>query len=52
MNWEDPNLDFTQYSTTGVIGDPTYASAELGARLWEETIDAGARVIKEIGDTD
>lgn len=36
--WEDENLDFTQYSKTGVIGDPTHASAKLGEKLWKETI--------------
>ncbi len=30
VNWDDPHLDFTQYSDTGVIGDATRASAELG----------------------
>ena len=23
VNWQDPNLDFARYSSTGVIGDPT-----------------------------
>lgn len=23
-DWEDPNLDFSKYSKTGVIGDPTF----------------------------
>src|SRR5262249_19312803 len=31
--WDDPHLDFRRYSTTGVIGDPTHASAALGAQL-------------------
>ncbi len=28
--WDDPDLDFADYTTTGVIGDPTHASAEQG----------------------
>ena len=41
VDWNDPNLDFARYSKTGVIGDPTHASAELGARLWAQVISAG-----------
>ena len=37
-DWENPDLDFRDYSETGVIGDPTYASAELGKKLWDETV--------------
>ena len=33
VDWQDPDLDFTRYSSTGVIGDPTHATAELGAAL-------------------
>jgi len=33
VDWNDPALDFARSSPTGVIGDPTEASAELGARL-------------------
>lgn len=47
VNWDDPNLDFAQYSTTGVIGDPTHASVELGARLWARVISAG---VDELAD--
>jgi creatinine amidohydrolase len=45
-DWSDPQLDFGRYSATGVIGDPTRASAELGARLWEESMAAAAREIQ------
>ncbi|WP_307586781.1 creatininase family protein [Paenibacillus wynnii] len=34
--WDDPNLDFSKYSTTGVIGNPTHASYELEEKLWNE----------------
>jgi creatinine amidohydrolase len=47
-DWDDPELDFTQYSTTGVIGDARHASAELGARLWEECVDAVADELRAI----
>lgn len=40
VNWEDPNLDFTKYSSSGVIGDPSYASYELGRKLWHKVIDS------------
>lgn len=49
VDWEDPNLDFAQYSSTGVIGDPTVASAELGAKLWREIVECVAQTISEIG---
>ncbi|NLV74005.1 MAG: creatininase family protein [Chloroflexi bacterium] len=39
--WDDPKLDFSLYSDTGVVGDPTYSSSELGAQLWEEVINSG-----------
>jgi creatinine amidohydrolase len=45
-DWTDPHLDFGQYSTTGVIGDPTHASAALGAQLWQACVAAGAREIQ------
>jgi creatinine amidohydrolase len=50
VNWDDPKLDFARYSSTGVIGDPTHASAELGARLWNAVVDESARILAEIAD--
>jgi creatinine amidohydrolase len=50
VDWEDPNLDFASYSRTGVIGDPTHASAELGERMWPEVVAEVARTFKEIAD--
>jgi creatinine amidohydrolase len=47
VDWSDPNLDFTRYSSTGVIGDPTKSSAELGKKLWEACVDAVAEVFRE-----
>ena len=50
VNWEDPDLDFASYSTTGVIGDPTHASAELGAGLWEAVVDDVAATLRSIAE--
>jgi creatinine amidohydrolase len=46
VDWEDPDLDFSRYSTTGVIGDPTEANAELGEKLWEAIIKEVALIFK------
>ena len=46
--WDDPQLDFTRHSATGVIGDPTHASAELGARLWEAVVADATQTLKQI----
>jgi creatinine amidohydrolase len=48
VDWEDPNLDFSRYSKTGVIGDPTEATAELGAKLWDAVIKSIADTFKKI----
>ena len=50
VDWEDPSLDFADYSSTGVIGDPTHASAELGARLWEAVVDEVAATLHLIAN--
>jgi creatinine amidohydrolase len=42
VDWSDPQLDFFRYSTSGVIGDPTHARAELGAKMWKEVVDSAA----------
>jgi creatinine amidohydrolase len=46
VDWGDPRLDFTRYSSTGVIGDPTHASAELGERLWETVVEEVVLVLR------
>jgi creatinine amidohydrolase len=51
VDWGDPELDFTRYSTTGVIGDPTHASPALGARLWTEVMEAAAQVLREVASS-
>jgi creatinine amidohydrolase len=53
VDWNDPDLDFSRYSSTGVIGDPTQASAELGKKLWEETIKDVVLIFNEAaGETE
>ena len=47
VDWDDPHLDFTRYSDTGVIGDATRASAELGRRLWDEVISTTAGIFRD-----
>ena len=48
VDWEDPDLDFANYSSTGVIGDPTRASAELGAKLWDAVVNEVAETLRSI----
>lgn len=47
VNWDDEHLDFAQYSSTGVIGNPTHASAELGKELWLAVVEAAASELGE-----
>lgn len=47
-DWDDPELDFAAYSATGVIGDPTHASKELGEKLWKGSVEAIAANLVEI----
>lgn len=47
-DWDDPNLDFTKYSDTGVIGDPTHSSSDLGKKLWNETINQVIKIMTEL----
>jgi creatinine amidohydrolase len=47
VNWDDETLDFTEYSQTGVIGDPTHASRELDERLWEGITDHVAKELQK-----
>ena len=47
VDWTDPNLDFARYSSTGVIGDPTHASAELGKRLWVAVVEEATHMLLE-----
>ena len=47
VDWNDPELDFTKYSDTGVIGDATKASAGLGRKLWHEVISAASTIFRD-----
>lgn len=46
IDWDDPNLDFARYSSSGVIGDPSQSSPDLGARLWASVIENVALTLK------
>ena len=48
VDWKDPNLDFHNYSKTGVIGDPTQASDELGKKLWDAIVEEVAGIFYNI----
>jgi creatinine amidohydrolase len=50
VDWSDPDLDFARYSASGVIGDPTTASAELGAKLWVAVVSEVARTIRDLAE--
>lgn len=45
FDWGD-DLDFASISDTGVVGDPTQASAEAGARIWELCVGEGVDLTK------
>lgn len=47
VDWSDPNLDFSSYSHSGVIGDATQASAQLGEKLWKEVVERVAQIFYE-----
>lgn len=52
VDWQDPHLDFANYTTSGVIGDPTHASAELGEQLWKAVVEQGASTLKDVADSE
>jgi creatinine amidohydrolase len=45
FEWSD-DLDFASISNTGVLGDPTQASAEAGATIWELCVREGAELTR------
>jgi creatinine amidohydrolase len=47
VDWDNEHLDFAQYSSTGVIGNPTHASAELGEKLWLAAVEDAANELNE-----
>jgi creatinine amidohydrolase len=49
VDWDDPNLNFADYSPNGVVGTPVYASAELGEKLWHEVVASVTDTFNRIG---
>ena len=49
-DWNDPNLDFSDFSDTGVIGDASHTSEQLGLNLWEEIKKVVAGVFRDIAE--
>lgn len=47
VDWDNPHLDFTKYSETGVIGGATKASVELGRMLWNEVVLSTAAIFRD-----
>jgi creatinine amidohydrolase len=50
VDWDDPALDFAAWSATGVIGNPTVATADLGAVLWREVVVEVAGIFRDIAE--
>ena len=50
VNWDDPALNFADYSPNGVVGTPIYATAELGKTLWKEVVESVADTLKGISE--
>ena len=48
VDWDDPNLDFARYSGTGVVGDASHATVELGQKLWEAVLDEVSAMLRDI----
>lgn len=47
-DWDAKRQDFTKISTTGVVGDATHASPELGAKLWDACVKRVAATFRQI----
>jgi len=52
VDWTDPHLDFARSSSTGVIGDPTHASAVLGRRLWEAAVEEAVQTFQMVAEAE
>lgn len=48
VNWDDPELDLSSYSSTGVVGNASVASAERGEILWDRIVEQAALRLAEI----
>lgn len=47
-DWSDPSIDFSRYSSTGVIGSAAAASRQLGEQLWRASVDAVAELLRRV----
>jgi creatinine amidohydrolase len=45
---DDPSADWSKVSPTGVVGDATHASAELGHALWARTVERAAEIVERL----
>lgn len=50
VNWNDPALDFSKYSTTGVIGDARHGTKKIGQKIWTELVKQASIIIKNVAD--
>lgn len=46
IDWDDPNLDFARYSSSGVIGDPSQSGPDLGEKLWANVVENVALTLR------
>lgn len=47
-DWDDPHLDLTLHSSSGVIGDPSHSSALLGEKLWTSIVETVALTLRDL----
>lgn len=50
VDWNDPNLNFADYSINGVVGTSIYATAALGEVLWKEVVESAADTLKKASE--
>ena len=50
VNWDDPDLNFADYSPNGVVDTPIYATEQLGRTLWREVVESVAATFRCIRD--
>jgi creatinine amidohydrolase/Fe(II)-dependent formamide hydrolase-like protein len=49
---DDPSTDWSRVAPTGVVGDPTHASAELRERLWSRPVQRVAVIVERLAVED
>jgi creatinine amidohydrolase len=47
-DFDDPEADWSLVVPTGVVGDPTRATAELGERLWARTVEQVVETVTRV----